>query len=140
MNENYCGYLNRVDEKSGLLAESIRTFHKEIPHLLHSFAAVEQDLSMGAVICVGSLLVSQEKYADVWKPIFQATGSDPKLQKQVLSASLWGGKKETRFHSSGNSNDTASRLFDELKQIDAASLHFAIRNASTTLGCPRGLV
>ena len=135
MNENYCGYLNRVDEKSGLLAESIRTFHKEIPHLLHSFAAVEQDLSMGAVICVGSLLVSQEKYADVWKPIFQATGSDPKLQKQVLSASLWGGKKQTRFHSSGNSNDTTSRIIDELKQIDAASLHYAIRNASTTLGC-----
>ena len=87
------------------------------------------------MICIGSLLVSQEKYADMWKPIFQATGSDPKLQKQVLSASFWGGKKHKRFHSSGNSNDTVSRIIDVLKQIDVASLHFAIRNASTMLGC-----
>lgn len=135
MNETYCGYLNRVDENAGLLAESIRTFHREIPHLIRSFAAIEQDLAKGAVICIGSLLVSQEKYADVWKPIFQAIDAGAKLQKQVLEASLWGGDTHTRLHSSNVANSTSSRYIAELMKLDAASLDFSIRNASETIGC-----
>jgi len=134
--ESYCQYLLRIDLTAGLLVESIRTMHRDIPYMLESRAKVLGRRGSGESVCVEDLTLTEERYCRVWEGILQASGNvqSETLLRDVLSASIFATGK--RHHSGGETIDrrAAARI---VRRHDAGYLGNRLQNAADILRCAR---
>ena len=126
--ESYCRYLQRLPARDALVAETIRTQHREFPFMQGSYEATRK--SGGINVCLDALTYTPQQMGALWGKILSTAGYHSNTLGQIEAVDIWHGK---RFHS-GNLSGHRD-LLPIIEDIDTTMLHGNLSKISAAMGC-----